>query len=61
MSKTVCGIGTNDVGRVTYISVEGKQITCIFYRVWSHMLERCYGKYFKEQNKTYIGCSVYPD
>jgi len=31
---------------------------CPYYRVWTHMLERCYSSKYQERNPTYEGCSV---
>lgn len=28
------------------------------YRLWCHILERCYSRKFQEKNPTYIGCTV---
>ena len=66
--KTVYGVGVNDAGYVTEKKEtvgyeEGKQKQkqvwiCPYYRVWKHMLMRCYSTKFQERNPTYKGCSV---
>lgn len=56
--KLVCGVGVNDADYVVQQTVNGKRVWCPFYRVWAHMLERCYNKKFHARRLTYIGCSV---
>ena len=67
-SKLVYGVGINDADYVverkeTIGYVNGKQKQklvwyCPYYRVWSHMLERCYSPKYQEKYPTYKGCSV---
>lgn len=57
MGNLVYGVGVNDSNYVVQPKVNGKQVMCPFYKVWSSMLMRCYtGKY-----PTYEGCSVCPE
>lgn len=46
------GVGVNDM---RYISNEKDKV---FIRIWNSMLIRCYGKVYKAQKPTYIGCTV---
>lgn len=60
--KLVCGVGINDSDYVTSREeiVDGKRKVvwvCPFYRTWSSMLKRCYGK-SKIKYPSYSGCSV---
>lgn len=66
-SRLVYGVGINDADYVTQkfetIEVNGvrkqKMVwICPYYRVWKHMLERCYSAKYRERNPTYEGCSV---
>jgi len=62
-SKLVYGVGINDADyNVTeHAMVDGKwKIVriCPFYRVWSHMLERCCSDKLQNRYPTYKGCSV---
>lgn len=54
----VQGVGINDADYITKPIVGGKQTTCPYYKVWGHMLERCYSKKSLQRRPTYIGCSV---
>lgn len=66
--RLVWGVGVNDadyvvVVRETTSFVAGKQKQrvvwrCPFYKVWSHMLGRCYSNKHHEQRPSYINCSV---
>lgn len=56
--KPVYGIGINDAAYITHPKVDGKLITCPFYRKWSDMLKRCYSEMFKDKNPTYRACAV---
>lgn len=60
---TVYGVGINDAD---YLITEERKIdgkwkvvwTCPYYKVWTHMLERCYSERFHNKNPTYVGCTV---
>ena len=66
--KLVYGVGINDADYVVQkfetIGYEGgkrkqKRVwRCPCYRVWTHMLERCYDAKRQERQPTYKGCSV---
>ena len=66
--KLVFGVGINDADYVvqkkeTIVYVNGKRKqklvwVCPYYRVWTHMLERCYSTKYQERRPTYKGCSV---
>ena len=56
--KLVEGVGINNADYQTQPTVNGKKITCPFYRKWHSMLIRCYSvKHLKEQ-PSYVGCTV---
>jgi len=48
--KLVYGVGVNDSSDL----VTG----CPFYRRWVHMIKRCYGSQYIEDNPTYKNCTV---
>ena len=54
----VFGWGINDADYVTESTVDGKRVSCKFYKTWQSMIQRCYSKKFYIQRPTYIGCSV---
>jgi len=56
--KPLYGVGINDADYITNPEINGKTITCPFYKRWSNMLERCFSDVFKERQRSYIGCSV---
>lgn len=66
--KLVYGVGLNDADYVvqefeTIGYVNGKQKRkrvweCPYYRVWRHMLMRCYSAKYQDKRPTYKGCSV---
>lgn len=53
-SKLIYGIGVNDYKGS--VRVNGKDIKA--YKVWRHMLQRCYDPKYQEQYPTYKGCKV---
>ena len=68
--KLVYGVGINDADYVVQIKetieVNGKinqklVWICPYYRVWTHMLERCYSDKLQERYPTYKGCTVSDD
>lgn len=72
MTKLICGVGINDADySISSYDItigdrgnkkKGKRLwICPFYRVWSSMLHRCYGKRSVVVNSTYYGCTVYGD
>jgi len=61
--KLVFGVGINDADYNVYKtdSSDGKWKIiwkCPFYVTWTNMLNRCYGKKYKEKQPTYAGCYV---
>ena len=56
--KLVQGVGTNDADYELSYTVNGKRVTCPYYRAWSRMLERGYSKALKKRRETYQGCWV---
>lgn len=58
MAKLVCGVGYNDADYTISKTVNGKRVTCPFYRVWVNMLTRCYSEKEHERYPKYKGCSV---
>ena len=68
VKKLVQGVGVNDADYAiqkfeTIGYVDGKQKqklvwVCPFYRVWIHMLERCYSTKYQERQPTYVECIV---
>lgn len=62
-NKLVYGVGINDadyeVMRFEMVGIKFSMIwKCPIYRVWSHMLGRCYSPVEQKNNPTYLGCSV---
>ena len=56
--KLVFGIGINDSDYMIEFVSEGKRVMCPYYRVWTHMMTRCYSANFHIKNPTYAGCFV---
>lgn len=56
--RLVYGVGINDADYITQPVVNGKQITCSFYRCWKSMLNRCYSASTQYCSPTYEGCNV---
>ena len=69
--KLVFGVGVNDAD---YAVRKYKEIGCVdgkrkqklvwecpFYRVWNHMLARCYSTKCQEKRPTYKNCTVYDE
>ena len=58
MKKLVCGVGINDADYAVTATVDGRRVTCEFYRAWHSMLSRCYSEKIQTRKPTYIGCQV---
>ena len=56
--KLAYGIGVNDANYLVKPTVNGKCIVCQFYRIWQHMLYRCYSAKYHHKFPTYIDCTV---
>jgi len=52
------GYGINDALFKVKPTINGKQVCYQPYRIWTHMLERCYSAKLHERNPTYIDCIV---
>ena len=56
--KLVYDIGINDADYFTQTIVDGKKVSCTFYRTWYDMLVRCYSEKLRSKYPTYADCSV---
>jgi len=56
--RLVRGIGSNDAKYMVTQDINGKQITCPYYKRWHNMIERCYSNACQEKYPTYKGCTV---
>ena len=57
--KLIYGVGVNDADYVVQPKINGKTVwSCLFYRRWYKMMERCYSERFHETFPTYVECSV---
>lgn len=63
----ILGVGINDADYTVEIKqtviVDGekrrkRQWSCPYYKVWAHMIVRCYDQQFKDRNPTYKDCTV---
>ena len=54
MKKLVYGVGFNDKTKPTW--VDGKDVK--EYKLWQHMLERCFSEKYQTKQPTYKGCNV---
>jgi len=57
----VYGIGINDSDYITKPMINGKQVTCAFYKTWQLMLQRCYSEKFHKKYPTYKDCTTAPE
>lgn len=60
-NKLVHGVGVNDSSGLTGWSENGKAKRCLIYEAWAGMLRRCYSKFLKKRNESYIDCFVCDD
>jgi len=58
MNNLVLGIGINDANYQVKHRIDGRQVTCPFYKVWASMLTRCYSEKFHKNNPSYVDCTV---
>lgn len=61
LRRPIAGVGINDAKYITTPRIRGKQIVCPYYRVWAHMIARCYSKTIHDKYPTYRDCSVCDD
>jgi len=54
--KPIFNIGINDSPYKIEINISNKRYICPYFRVWVHMLERCYSTSFQARHPTYKGC-----
>ena len=59
--KPLCGVATNDADYYTQKRVNGKNVICHFYNIWSHMITRCYSETYQKKKPTYKSCTVCDD
>lgn len=57
-NKYIFGVGINDAWYFTNANVEGKKVTCPYYRKWYEMLRRCYSERYHALYPTYKECTV---
>ena len=50
------GVGVNDADYQISSAVNGKRVTCPFYRKWADMLKRCYSDRYLKTHPTYAEC-----
>ena len=58
MKKLVFGIGVNDADYHVHPKINGNRQLCKYYKVWKHMLERCYDEKALVKRPTYRECTV---
>lgn len=56
--KLIHGVGVNDADYPITKTVNGKQITCLAYTTWQHMLTRCYSASLHAKFPSYVGVEV---
>lgn len=56
--KLVHGVAVNDADYNVARVVEGKLVTCKLYKSWVDMVGRCFSARIKENNKTYLECTL---
>ena len=54
----ICGIGINDADYIVCPRINGKMLTCPFYRSWVSMIKRCYCEKHHANFPTYKDCLV---
>ena len=58
LRKLVYGVGVNDVGYVVSRRLDGKSVSCPYYKRWANMLQRAYCPKSKEKFPTYKDVTV---
>lgn len=56
--RAIYGIGINDSKYITNPKINGRTVTCPYYRVWNSMFARCYSKKLHSVRPTYTECLV---
>lgn len=56
--KPILGLGINDANYIVQPRVNGKRVTCPYYKAWMSMINRCYGEKIHLVRPTYKGCSI---
>lgn len=56
--RKIYGIGINDADYQVYLNINGKRITCPYYKKWTSMLARCYSVKTQKMYPTYAECTV---
>jgi len=56
--RKVHGVGINDAPYTVTINKQSKQYMCPYYKMWKHMLERCYSEAYILKQTSYINCIV---
>ena len=54
----VCGVGINDADYPVTKKINGKTLSCPFYKKWLSMIQRCYSPSVHIRQPTYTKCSV---
>lgn len=57
-TKLIYGLGVNDSGFCSAAKIDGKCVNHRAYAAWKGMFKRCYCESYKDEMKTYEGCSV---
>lgn len=57
-SRTVFGVGINDLDRQVIWREGNVRVVCPVYRTWQNMLGRCYDLAFHERHPSYVGCTA---
>lgn len=56
--KPVFGIGINDASYMVTLKVDGKRLTCPYYKKWHNMIRRCYWIKSHKYQPTYKNCKI---
>lgn len=56
--KPLFGFGINDADYLVTTKINGKRLTCPYYRVWANAIKRSYCEKYQDKNQSYLGCSV---
>ena len=59
--RMVAGMGLNDANYIIRPLINGKRVTCPYYKKWENMLNRCYNPLFHSRRPSYTECSVSED